>query len=615
MRSPRFPLREKELEAIFALDNLKRVWRHKVRASLKTSYIQDPIEFLDFHIGLDANTLRLRKLVCDGTYRPSSNQRVLVEKSKGLCRQIVIPSVDDAIVLQVLSDALYVFIKHKAPTAKSFFAPEDHRFSPHIRAKSGAPKYGSLRAWLNFQRSILTFARVREYVAVTDIANYYDFVSYSHLRNIIAGLNVASETVLDMLIFCLSGMLWQPDYMPRVELGLPQMDLDAPRMLAHCFLYELDRFIEHKGGVDYARYMDDIDIGTDTIADARRMLRDIDLVLHTRQVRLNSGKTKIMTKGEAARHFKIRENMTIDVLTAAIGRKIASKKSVRRERAFLRRFHQKLAVKRAFDDGNGDKVLKRILGLSTDLDVAIHWRMLKAYLTERPSVRENVFRYISRRQLTKERLEAVEAFICSDAIVDDATYLEAAYALNEAVVARAFGANGVVSRVAEKIKGRGNAAFYGAVWLLSKYEEPNSLLRFVRDNFDVWRANDSIGRLVGGLYPILRAAGLHVDLDALIARARNGGAMDVALFHKDLILDSKRVAGIRPIAKQQNASKPLRITHSKWLLLLSILQNVDISVPEKRMYLTVHGYAWRDIFYRRRVRALPLDPLLMPLVA
>ena len=47
-----------------------------------------------------------------------------------------------------------------------------------------------------------------------------------------------------MLIFVLSDLLWQPDYSPRIEVGLPQMNLDAPRLLAHCFLYELDSLLE-----------------------------------------------------------------------------------------------------------------------------------------------------------------------------------------------------------------------------------------------------------------------------------------------------------------------------------------------------------------------------------
>ena len=42
--------------------------------------------------------------------------------------------------------------------------------------------------------------------------------------------------MIDMLIYVLGDLLWQPDYTPRIEIGPPQINLDAPRLLAHCFL-------------------------------------------------------------------------------------------------------------------------------------------------------------------------------------------------------------------------------------------------------------------------------------------------------------------------------------------------------------------------------------------
>ena len=117
-----------------------------------------------------------------------------------------------------------------------------------------------------------------------------------------------------MLIFVLSCLLWQPDYMPRVEIGLPQINLDAPRLLAHCFLYELDEFLAGRRDLDFVRFMDDIDIGVDKLADARNILRSVDLVLQTRQVRLNSGKTRILTSAEAFQHFRVKDNISIDKL-------------------------------------------------------------------------------------------------------------------------------------------------------------------------------------------------------------------------------------------------------------------------------------------------------------
>ena len=134
----------------------------------------------------------------------------------------------------------------------------------------------------------------------------------------LADLSLARESALDLLIYTLASMLWEPDYMPRVQIGVPQMNLDAPRLLAHCFLFEIDRLLTQYPSVEYARFMDDIDIGVDSESAAKRVLRDLDLSLQTRQIRLNSGKTRILSHGEARRHFKVRENRLLDLLVARV---------------------------------------------------------------------------------------------------------------------------------------------------------------------------------------------------------------------------------------------------------------------------------------------------------
>ena len=164
------------------------------------------------------------------------------------------------------------------------------------------------------ENNFFGFADTKKFLVVTDIANYYDFISYEHLRNIVASLSVVKEHALDLLIYTLSSMLWQPDYMPRVPIGLPQMNLDASRLLTHCFLFEIDTFLESIPDADFARFMDDIDIGVDTVSAAREVIKNLDLALQTRQLRLNSGKTRILTEIEARKHFRIRENVWLSTL-------------------------------------------------------------------------------------------------------------------------------------------------------------------------------------------------------------------------------------------------------------------------------------------------------------
>ena len=171
MKSPRFDARAVKLRKIFSSRNIEQVWKEKVRISMRDQFLCDGIEHFDFHVAKSAEARKLSQLILNGDYMPQRPQRILVEKSKGLCRQLVLPSVRDAIVLQCLSDALYSEINGKAPTDRAFYEPKDHRFST---TRSG---YGTFAAWLNFQRELFKFSKNRNFIIVTDVANYYDSIS------------------------------------------------------------------------------------------------------------------------------------------------------------------------------------------------------------------------------------------------------------------------------------------------------------------------------------------------------------------------------------------------------------------------------------------------------
>jgi len=425
MKSPRFDIRATSLRKIFAPDNIKKIWKEKVRVSMRQQFFADGIEHFDFHLSIDLESKKLSDLILRGEYVPSRAHRVLVEKSKGLCRQLVVPSVRDALVLQCLSDALYAQIRGKAPTNRSFFEPEEHKFSS-IRSK-----YGTFASWLNFQRELFQFSKTRSFIIVTDVANYYDTISYAQLRNVIASLIEVEECILDMLIYVLSDLLWQPDYTPRVEVGLPQVNLDAPRLLAHCFLYELDKYLSSKKNLDFVRYMDDIDVGVDSIVDAKLALQSIDLVLQTRHIRLNSGKTAILTRDEAVRHFRVFENARLDTLQRRIDRRLKAKLNLDRERRLVEARIVSGLRNKSFDTGNGEKILKRWITLAGRTSARIPNSFVERILRLRPAVRENILTYVRSRPLTASTAKCIALAVKSGWLIDDAAAIDIANYLTE----------------------------------------------------------------------------------------------------------------------------------------------------------------------------------------
>jgi hypothetical protein len=601
MKSPRFPMREPHLRAVAAAGHLADLWKRKVRDAMRKQNIQDPIEHLDFHVNLTIECKKLEDLILSGSYVTGRIRRILVEKSKGLCRQIVIPNVHDALILQSLSDALWADIKGKAPSKNAFYLPDDHAFSKRSDPHS-EPGYGSFRAWLDFQRAIFGFAATRNYIVVTDIANYYDCISYGHLRNIISDLVPVKEEILDMLIFVLSGLLWQPDYMPRVDIGLPQIDLDAPRVLAHCFLFELDKAVTQHFNFDYVRYMDDIDIGVDSISEAKRILRSVDLILQTRQVRLNSGKTKILSHLEAIKHFRVRENERLDKFVFRIERRRKNNQCLEREKRLLPIFVTRRYFAREFDDGNGEKILKRLITMCRNLEVPLEVALVEDILLKRPNLRRPILRLVSIFPIKIDILSMIKRIVESKQLVDEIALINISYTLVESNVIKNQTTQKMIVNIARSLDVEQFCGLYAAILIYSKFGSLKELIELIRRQRPVWFSDEWLGRLVGALSPLFDRSVYGVSFRALIHESRNPGAIAAREFHSDIRVDGKFYGKISGFLRATNDSKPLRITHGKFLMLLSVLSTPNVVDKQKLNLIRIHSEALSDPFYRSLAR-------------
>ncbi len=609
MHSPRFPARTKELKNVFEKGRLIFAWKKKVRISMRDQFLSDPIEHFDFDLNFNQRCEDLEREVLIGEYEPRPVRRILSEKSKGLCRQLVIATVEDAIVLQCLSDSLYADIKGKAPSKKSFFEPEDHSFSNKPQNQFSASPYGSFNAWLEFQKSILKFSKECDYVVVTDIANYYDFISYDHLRNIIASHIEIRESILDMLIFVLSGYLWQPDYMPRSEIGLPQMNLDAPRLLAHCFLYELDDYLDNEQKVEFARYMDDIDIGVDSIDQGRRLLRDIDLILQARHVRLNSGKTQILTKSDAMRYYMVVENALLDKLAARIqNKKVAQLPYEKEKKAIGLAIRRGLRTKR-FDHGYGEKILKRLLTIAKRVGAPIDGNSIRDIVNRRPSVRQAAFGWTEHQPLGDATFRLIGDYLSGPKAVDEVSIVVGVNALVAAHATDSFEVFIQSATLGGQLAKGSFFQLYAAIWLASKYWHAESLFALLAASKADWKDDYWLGRLVGGMHPIFLNTTQINAFEDLVYLSGNHDALSVMKFHQRLSTDVTAEVVLRKYVRATNHTRPLKITHSKFLVMLSILANPHLKAVVRQDYLKRHAVALRDPFYAALVsRVLPSPP-------
>lgn len=591
MKSPRFDIRAAKLRTIFSPSNIERIWREKVRISMREQFINDGIENFDFHTSRKLESKKLSHLILSGDYVPQKAQRILVEKSKGLCRQLVIPTIRDAIVLQCLSDALYSEIKGKAPTQNSFFEPKDHKFSLI------PSEYGTFASWLNFQESLFKFSKTRKFIVVTDIANYYDTISYVHLRNAISSITGVDECIIDMLIYVLSDLLWQPDYTPRIEVGLPQINLDAPRLLAHCFLYELDSFLASDPKRDFVRYMDDIDIGVDTIVEAKKVLQSIDLVLQTKQVRLNSGKTNILNRVEAIKHFRIIDNARLDRLKEIVENRKKKNLPLDRQRRVIELRISRGIKHKLFDTGNGDKILKRWLGLAARTNAKISPNILESLIKFRPSVRDNVYALIRNRPLTPSIAKALAQSITSGLLIDDASVVNMANSLVETIVKKKNCQNHIHD-IVMNIDQQSYFGLYSKLWLQSKYEHAYDLLKTLRETEHIWIPHERLGRLVASFLPLFYNSHEEKDFILLLNRTFNSGVREVYKFHLKLSRDAQTFDSMFDALRSPNSTRGTGITHAKFLCLLSALRNTSVGHQKINTLKIKNSLVFSDSYYK-----------------
>lgn len=616
MQSPLFPFRKKVLGALFSAGVLKSVWKAKARFGMRKHHLVDPIDNLDFHQNIGHEVDALEKILTSGSYAPLPPKRILVEKSRGLCRQIVIPQIRDALILQCLSDALYNDIKGQAPTNKAFFEPDDHSFNKSENVFF-APGYGSYKAWLNFQQELFRFSREYKFVVITDIANYYDTISYSHLRNIISDLNIGvREPVLDMLVYILNGLLWRPDYMPNVEMGLPQVNSDAPRILAHCFLYELDRFLDAKGAGDFARYMDDLDIGTDSIPEAKQLLREIDLALHTRQIRLNSGKTLILTQADAAKFYRTKDNRFLGYAQKHIDRKIKKGLSLNPERLFLRSQISTAYGLNRFDGGNGEKILKRVVKIANKIGAEIDDTLLYEIALKRPALREPILRLVAQLPATTGRIYAVHQLLISGHLVDDSSFVAIATSLCEVVVHPDIKIILAMRALVTDFPEETDCQLYGKIMLASKYWSEVEILALLKKHRSRWCDDYWLGRLVGCLYPRFLPSKKAGEFRALVKSGACEPAAQTYDFHEAIASDNTAFLKSFDYINAGNPSKRSSTSHSKFLMAVSALANSKADKVKRDKIVASLSRAWGDSFYRNIVSlaagAPPPPPPIVP---
>jgi len=417
----RFDLqRRKQLEKIFTPAKLTSLWRKVVKDQMRSLEVRDLHDYYDFNYAIEARSRAICDIVSSGFYRASSPLVYRSEKKLGVTRHMLIPSPQDTLVLQALADSLYEDVKNAQPSGHAYYARARHfvRLPHEIRAAVGYPWH---LLWPKFQQEIWDFSKAYPYLVTTDIANYYDNIGLRELRHVVSAVAKSDEVYLDLLFSLLEDLSWRPDYLPTSHKGLPTIEIEAPRLLAHCLLFEVDYILKDRTSDSFVRWMDDVNFGAESHEKAKHLLGEINDVLKSRGLALNLGKTEVLTSREAEAHFLFRKNLRLTKLEQRAVRLKSNPARVRMAAAVALELADHVESPAA---RNKAKVTKRFFTVLGKLRVPAALNVIPSLFSDDAALRPAILRYLARLPFSRRVAKTFLGALDKTQLFDDLTLYE-----------------------------------------------------------------------------------------------------------------------------------------------------------------------------------------------
>jgi hypothetical protein len=323
----------------------------------------------------------------------------------------------------------------------------------------------------------------------------------------VASIDGIDEVTLDVLFKVLDQISWRHDYLPSPGRSLPQVNFDAPRLLAHIYLYEIDEFLKTEALNNFVRWVDDMTIAAPSLTAAKHILRDLDQLLMTRGLRLNSGKTQVLSANDAHRYFHVADNEYIETERTAITKSRKDPVQLLPIRQRLRsRFH-KLARGERY--GHWDKIIKRFITIFGSLSDASAVSFCIKNLNSEPAFREAIFRYFTELGPNRAVFNSLREYIVREHALDDSSIMQIARVFTEWSVKP----NGRMHRelrdigmllASNEFTARNPFFFYAAIWILAKYGLRKHVVEIVDANTALWQTSEFLSRQIAAVYPKFR---------------------------------------------------------------------------------------------------------------
>lgn len=492
----RFDDRLLVIKIVFSKAIMEKVWKKYIREGLRNQEVLDLHEYNDYHWGRKNRFELLYNKLCMGTYEPKQAIPVRIEKKNGVVRTIMLPTPDDCVVLQCIVEAMLPSALKEQPSKNSFFS----RSHSKPNGKFDFPdEYIWFVKWIELSKQRLKIINTHKYICVTDITNYFDNIEYNNLRNIISDHIKTNEVTLDILFNVIDKISWRPDYLPSPKRSLPQVHFDAPRLLGHLYLYEIDNFLKKVTDNNFVRWVDDMTFAASSIEEGKLLLRDLDQLLMTRGLRLNSSKTHILSANEAHKFFYHKENIFLD----NIHNRIKLKQNINKKELSKLRINFELLIHNKY--GNYKKVIKRYINIFSTINSNYAVKFCCNVFESEPELRDTIIRYFSNIGYSEKTFNAFKKFLLGDHAVDDSSIMLITKALTQWRIRQHAKIYYKIRELAielgnKKFTDKNFYFFLASMWLLLKYGYRTHMLSVIYNNRELWKNSEFIARQVASTY-------------------------------------------------------------------------------------------------------------------
>jgi hypothetical protein len=492
MHTERFrQLRKVDLAGSFNKRSVIQVWRKIVRGQLRSLDIKDLFDHYDFNYNIEDRAISVKNDILNGTYKVSTPLIYRIEKKYGVCRHLVIPQPIDALVLQVLVESIAKKIIDKQPSKNSFYSRDKHNVpKPHEAVEYGL---SFRKQWKKLQKKIYKFNESKNLLIVTDLSNYYDSISLDELRKVFVSLVETNEVIVDLLFKVIEGIAWKPDYLPYSGRGLPTANIEAIRLLAHSFLFEIDDVIKRKTENSFARWMDDFTIGVDERKEAIALISSISDMLKSRGLALNLSKTAIYDNEAASHHFQIEQNKYLDSI-----------ESIKRGNPNYSAITKALKnnFKKHFKDQSPKywvKVARRYITAFGKLESRRLLADLPNIYVKYPGLRQNLLIYLVRLGYSTRAAAGVFDILDNLDVFDDISLFQISYLLTLWEIPNSKLDRKKVKIYEDKIARitftqKEPSGFFSLLWFKAKYSNSKELLNFLFKYQNFWQADSFLRR-------------------------------------------------------------------------------------------------------------------------